>query len=166
MNKTLFSKRNGALAAVSLLMAVVMGWSGCALYPDERRALVKRDVPPALVSRMNRWQVLSIDDIIELSRRDVPPAMIIHYLFSTSAVYNIDKATLARLNAAKVDKNVIDYLLRTPAIFGPGGFGWYNQWATVTPFWWGPGWGPFFPPFSGPYVFGPNVLIVRGHHRR
>lgn len=110
---------------------------------------------------MMRGEVLAISDIIELSNRQVPSPMVIRYLYSTRAVYSLDKQALARLNQAKVSQDVLDYLLDTPSLFGPrpyvGGYYEARPWYPYD------GYYPYYP-----YYYGPRTVVVVGgrwHHR-
>jgi len=102
-----------ALLALGLL-------AGCAAIDHrEQQTLMQHHVSPAVYDRMLHGDVLSLSDIIELTQRQIPPNMIIGYLDSTRAVYMLDKPGLARLKQGKVDQAVVDYLVDTPARFGP-----------------------------------------------
>ena len=142
------------LVAVALL-------AGCAhLSRPERNTLVQHCVPPSLTDRMVRGDVLTLSDIIELSQRNVPSRLIINYLYSTRAVYCLDKPGMARLNKAKVPQEVINYLLDTPNLFGPRPYApRYYAGPYYEPYpWYGPYWGPYW---GGPY-YGTTVVVRSG----
>ena len=86
--------------------------------------------------------------------------MIVHYLYSTRAIYSLDKQSLARLNQAKVRQEVLDYLLDTPSLFAPrpyvGGYDGYPYYG-------------YYPYQPYPYYYGPSAVVVVGgrwHHHR
>jgi len=134
-------------------------FAGCAAI--DRRAqntLVQHNVSPVVYNRMLQGDILSVNDIIELSRRQVPPELIIRYLNSTCAVYALDKQSLSRLKQEKVPQEIIDYLLDTPALFAPrfsprpyyDGRPWYPNDAYY----------PYYPYY--PAVYGTSVIVVGG----
>lgn len=148
-------KRLGLFAA---LLSVAL-LAGCAhISRPERNTLVAHCVSPSLTDRMVRGDILGLGDIIEISQRDVPPQLIINYLYSTRAVYCLDKDAMARLNKAKVCQDVIHYLLDTPNLFGPRPYG-PGCYA-------GPYCDPYYPYYYDPYYpyyYGPTgVVVVRG----
>ena len=147
-----------SLLAVALL-------AGCAgIDKNERCMLVQHKVSPAVYDRMVHGDILTLSDIIELSRRGVPSSLIIRYLDSTRAIYALDKPALARLNQEKVCKEVIDYLLQTPVMFGaryysrPGYYG-----GPVYPY------DAYYPCYPYPYyptVYGSSVIVVGSRWHR
>ena len=154
-------KRFPIIASVFALLFL----AGCAaINRSEQNTLIQHNVSPVVSDRMVRGEVLTLSDIIELSRREVPPKLIIRYLYSTRAVYALDKQSLARLNQAKVCKEVMDYLLDTPSLFAPQ---YYPR-----PYYDGPPWYPAYYPYDpyypwGPHFYGGSSVIImggRGHH--
>ena len=139
--------------------------AGCAaINRAEQKTLVQHNVSPVVCDRMVQGEILTLSDIIELSRRDVAPQLIVHYLYSTRAVYVLDKQALARLNQARVSKDVVDYLLETPSLFAPRFYpAPYYYPAPCYPY------GTFYPydPW-GPRFYGSTSVVVvseRGRHR-
>jgi len=129
--------------------------AGCAAIDrTERNILVQRNVSPVVYDKMVRGDVLSLNDVIELSQRQVPPNVIIRYLRSTRATYMLDKQGLALLKQGKVCQEVIDYLLSTPALFGPippyYGSPWY-PYGGYYPYYYGPA--PLIAPLPPPVIF-------------
>jgi len=146
------------LALIASLLSVAF-LAGCAhISRPERNTLVAHCVSPSLTERMVRGEVLSLSDVIELSTRDVPPQLTINYLYSTRAVYNLDKSALARLNKARVSQDVINYLLETPSLFGPRPYYGPRYYAAPYPYYYDPyyPWGPY------PYYYGPTGVVVVG----
>ena len=112
--------RNMKLLYSIVVACAVVFFAGCAaINRAEQKTLVQHNVSPVVSDRMVRGEPLSLSDIIELSRKNVQPGLITHYLYSIRAVYALDKPALARLNQAKVSKEVVDYLLETPSLFPP-----------------------------------------------
>ncbi len=140
---------------MSLLTLFV--FAGCAsINRNERQTLAVHNVSPVVYDKMMHGAVLSLDDIMELSQRQVPPPLIIHYLSSTRAIYNLDKPALARLNRCKVSQDVVDYLLETPSLFGPRAYPYA---------YYGPR--PYYPYdyYPYPYYYGPTSVVVVGGGR-
>ncbi len=149
-------------ALIAALLSVTL-FAGCAhISRPERNTLVAHSVSPSLTDRMVKGEVLSLEDVIELSTRDVPPQLIINYLYSTRAIYNLDKPAMARLNKAKVSPEVVKYLVDTPSLFGPRPYYGPRYYPAPYPYYYDPyyPWGPY--PY--PYYYGPTgVVVVRGH---
>lgn len=146
----------------------MLGLSGCATLNERELATLERQrVPARLQDRMEDGRALTTDDVIELSRRRVSPDLTIRYLRRTNRIYRLNSREVARLQKARVDPQVIDYMLATPAIYAraydPGWGGWgggfggwggwgYGGWAGYQP-WWGGGPG---------MLWGGPVFIGRG----
>ena len=148
------------IASICALVLLV----GCAaINRTEQNLLLQHNVSPVVSERMIRGEILTLSEIIELSQKQVPPEFIIHYLYSTRAIYALDKPALARLNAAKVCKEITDYLLETPDLFAPRPYprAYYGgPWYPYDPYYY-----PYYP--YGPRVYGgATVVIGRGcwHH--
>lgn len=132
--------------------------SGCAsIDRSERNTLLQHNVSPVVYDRMMRGEVLSLNDIIELSQRQVPARLVISYLYSTHAVYSLDKPGLALLRKGGVGQNIIDYLLDTPSLFAPRPYYYgerpYYPYGSYYPY------GPYYSPVYG----SASVVFVRGH---
>ncbi len=149
------------LIAPVLALALLVG---CAhISRTERNTLVAHNVNPAVYDRMVRGDILTLSDIIELSQRNVPPQLIINYLYSTRAIYVLDKPALTRLNQARVSQELIGYLSQTESMFGP---------RVYSPRYYGPApyyYDPYYPWRPYPYYYGPSgVVVIRGgghwHH--
>jgi len=149
------------LYSIVLICAVVFLQGCAAINRAEQKTLVQHNVSPVVSDRMVRGDVLTLSDIIELSRKEVPPRLIVSYLYSTHAVYTLDKQALARLNQGKVSKEVIDYLLETPSLFPPVFY--------PRPYYAGPPYYPYdayYPYYPyGPNFYGSSTLIIEGERR-
>ncbi|MDD5351184.1 MAG: hypothetical protein PHQ12_13315 [Chthoniobacteraceae bacterium] len=143
------------LPFLACLLALFV-FAGCAsIDRNERKTLIAHSVSPAVYDRMMHGDVLSLSDIIELSQRQVPPPLMIRYLYSTRAIYSLDKPAMARLNQAKVSQDVINYLLDTPSLFGPRPYpGPYYAPRPYYPY------GAYYP--YSPYYYGPTSVVVVG----
>ena len=145
---------------IAAACAVVL-LAGCAaINRAEQKTLVQHNVSPAVCERMVQGDVLSLSDIIELSRKDVSARFIVHYLYSTRAIYSLDKQALARLNEAKVCTEVIDYLLETPSRFAPR---YYPGPYYVAPAPWYP-YDAYYP--CGPRFYGSSTVIIENSRCR
>src|SRR5438128_9405252 len=97
-----------ALAAAAFLLC------GCAdLSRYDRSVLEQHRVSPALYEKMTHRDPLTLEDIVELSKRGLPASFIVHYLHSTSQVYQLTTDDVLQLKRAGVANEVIDYLLPT-----------------------------------------------------
>ena len=147
------------LSFLTSLLALFV-FAGCAsIDRTERNTLAAHNVSPVIYDKMMHGEVLVLNDIIELSQRQVPPPLIIRYLYSTQAIYSLDKPALARLNQGKVGQEVINYLLETPSLFGPRPY--------PGPYYGPRPWYPYgaYDPYY-PYYYGPSVVVVGGRWHR
>ena len=95
-----------AALATSLILA------GCANFsPTELAEIRQHSVPPAIVGKMEAGHVLTLAEIIELTRRGAPERLIIRQIDNTGLDYTLAKDDLARLKKAGVAPAVIDALL-------------------------------------------------------
>ena len=130
-----------------LMVAGLLAFSGCAtLNPYDRGLLVQHHVSNSLYQRMLHGEPLALEDVIELSRRQLPAGFIIHYLSSTRSAYHLSSGDVARLRKAGVSKEVVDYLLDTPALYAPRPY--YYPYP------------PYYP--YDPYYYGGSSVIVGG----
>lgn len=129
---------------LSLSLALLL--TGCVTLSETDRSLLQqRRVSPDLYSRMSHRERISIADILELSERKVPASFVLRYLRSTGAVYKLSSDDVLLLRRSGVDRTVIDYLLQTPALYGPR--------YVDDPFWY----------YDDPYWWDTPPLITRGH---
>lgn len=82
-----------------------------------REEIEKSGVSPDLVQKMLQGQVLNLAEIEQLAQKGVSETNIVKYLRSTGAVYFLTSRQVSDLQQAKVGEGVIDYLLRTPALY-------------------------------------------------
>ena len=153
----LLDMKNSRFAVVAVAFFTLL--AGCAgINRQERKILVQHQVSPVVYDRMMQREILTLGDIIELSQRQVPPPLIIRYLYSTRAIYSLDKAGLARLNAAKVSREVLDYLLQTPDLFAlrayPAPYPYYEDGRPWYPY------GAYYPYYPYPHIYGSSSVII------
>ena len=101
------------------LFALILLTGCCALNPEERTMLRTHNVSPAVIRKMENWEKLSMNDIVELCQCRVPSKLTIHYLRSTSAMYNMDQASLARLKQVQCPPEIVLYLVETSIFMNP-----------------------------------------------
>jgi len=137
--------------------------AGCAAIDrNERNVLTQHNVSPVVYDRMLHGEPLALSDIIELSQRQVPSSLVIRYLRSTRAVYDLDKQALARLNQAKVDRDVIEYLLQTPALFAPRAYYYGRPWYAADAYYPNDAYYPYYYPYYPQFYGRPSVVVVAG----
>jgi len=132
-------------AAIGLL-------AGCATLNQNDQALLQQHhVSPALYSRMVHEDPLALSDIVELTQRQLSPDFIVYYLSSTRAAYRLSQRDISNLRKAGVSKQVIDYLLSTPARYAPAPY-----YYPAVNYYYGPGYygGPgYYPGYAYPRVY-------------
>lgn len=86
--------------------------------PEQKafREEVERSVSPALATKMLQGAPLTLEEVKELSQKQVSSTNIIKYLRSSGASYTLTTQQIDELRAASVSRDVIDYLLTTPAL--------------------------------------------------
>ncbi len=93
-------------------LATTMLLAGCANFSATQLAEVRQyNVPPVIVEKIQEEQVLSLQEVIELTRRGVPERLIIRQIDGTGLDYTISKDDVARLRKASVTPAVIDVLI-------------------------------------------------------
>lgn len=93
---------------LAFALAAALFLAGCATQTKEQLASVRAaGVSPALVHKLERWDVLSPEDIIELKRRRVNDAVALRQLDRTGVDYVVDKSILKRLSTAGVSETVV-----------------------------------------------------------
>jgi hypothetical protein len=89
-----------AMLFVSALILLCL--TGCAtLNRTDRYTLEEHHVSPGLYELMIHQEPLPLDGIIELSHRQLSSSFIIHYLYSTRAVYRLAPEDVECLRDAK-----------------------------------------------------------------
>jgi hypothetical protein len=142
---------------LALLAAALFLFSGCTtLSRYDRTALENHNVAAGLYANMQHGEPLSLPDIVELSRRGLSSRFIIRYLHSTYEVYQLTTDDVLYLKRAGVSKEVIDYLLATPQLFGRAS-AYYDPWYP-----------PYYPYYGLGYYSSVVVIGHRGfhHHHR
>jgi hypothetical protein len=152
-----------ATLAAALLLA------GCATQTREQLAAVRASgVSAGLVHKLQRWGVLSPEDIIELKRHHVNDAVALRQLDHTGVDYVVDKNILRQLRNAGVSQDVIAAVSFAGRCFearyrhpyrGYWGGGWYGPWGYGYPY------DPFYYDFGWPYprsYYGPGPFIGGG----
>ena len=85
---------------------------GCANFsPTELAEVRQHNVPPAITSKMEHGHVLTLNEVVELTRRGVPDRLIIRQIDNTGLDYTLAKDDVARLRKAGVGPAVIDALV-------------------------------------------------------
>jgi len=90
---------------------------------------------------------LSLYDVKALSKAHVNNGVILRYMQNQGTIYVLNASDVKNLADAGVNKSVIDYMLQTPTIYGPGA---YPPVTIGVGYWGGPYWGPGYP---GPYCY-------------
>lgn len=86
--------------------------AGCTTFSPAQLAEVRQhNVPPAIVEKMKTDQVLTLKEVVELTRLGVPERLIIRQIDGTGLDYTISKDDVARLTKAGVAPSVIDALV-------------------------------------------------------
>jgi len=135
---------------VLLILALVFGQTGCeTLDPRDHALLEQHHVSGAVVDKMLHNERLELADITELSKRRVPDPFILNYLRSTYATYQLTSSDVSDLAKSGVSRPVIDYLMATPAMYGPPQYP-YEY--------------PGYPYGFYPYDYPPTVVVVNPHY--
>ena len=133
--------------------------AGCATQTKEQLAAVRAaGVSPDVVHKLERWRVLSPEDIIELHRRHVNDAIALRQLDRIGVDYIVGKDILRQLRKAGVSQEVVAAVILAGQRFAeqfhqyhPGGYwadGWYG------PYGYPYGYGPYFDYGPRPYFYG------------
>ena len=130
-----------------LVLLVPLFLSACGLT-DQQKADYSRversGVNSAVYDKMVHGDPLSIYDIKALGHAGVSDGIILRYLRDQGTTYYLNSEDVSGLRKAGVSQSVVDYMLQTPQMYGPGpdisiGFGY------------GPYWGPWGPGYYGGY---------------
>ena len=143
-----------SLRFLPLLVAagVAFALAGCeTLSQRDQSLLAQHHVPAPVVDKMLHNGQLALPDITELSRRGLPDRFILNYLKSTYAVYTLNSSDVTQLIHDGVSRPVVDYLLSTPALYGPQRYPYPYDYP-------GFGYGPY--PY---YDYGTPVVILPNH---
>ena len=108
-----------------------------------------------LYEKMRHGEPLDLADVIELSHRGVPSQFIIHYMRDSYFVYHLKAEDTQELKRAGVAREIIDYMMATPGMYGPRNGGPYPYgpypYGSYPYGPYGYGYGPYGP---GPYFYG------------
>jgi hypothetical protein len=95
---------------LSLLSIVLL--TGCASFTGAELGRIReRGVSPGVVAKFRDGQVLSPQDVIELTRRGVPDRLILRQIEDAGVNYVLGKNDIKRLRAAGVSAAVLDALI-------------------------------------------------------
>lgn len=125
--------RNSLFVLLGILLA---GCASTVRYVNYAEHLAAYDVDGHVVEKMRIRRPLELIDIQHLAEKGVPDSLLIGYLKQERTVYQLNSDQVRMLADAGVSKEVIDYLLRTPAARPPRAYPVY--------YWHGP------PPFPYP----------------
>jgi hypothetical protein len=129
-----------------LLLFVPLFLAACGLSPQQKAdygSVQSSGVTPAIYDKMVNGDALSVYDIKALSRAHVSDAVILRYIRDHGTVYFLNSDDVVSLRKAGVSQSIIDYMLQTPRMSGPGDYPGYPY-----PYWYGPPW------FGGVYFYG------------
>jgi hypothetical protein len=136
-----------------LILLVPLLLAACGLS-DQQKADYARvqasGVSSAIYDKMVHGDDLSLYDIKALSHAGVSDGVILRYLRDRHTIYNLNSDDVAGLRKAGVSQSIVDYMLQTPQVSGPGvyPYGYYGY----GPYWGGPYWGPPYP-YPYPYYY-------------
>jgi hypothetical protein len=102
------------MSLLRLFTAIAAGLliTGCANFTKTELAEVRqRNVPPDIMAKMEGGEVLTLAEIIDVTRRGVPERLILRQIDNTGIDYTLAKDDVARLRKAGVAPSVIDALL-------------------------------------------------------
>ena len=109
--------------------------TACGLSPQQKAdyaSVEESGVSPAVYDKMMHGDNLSVFDIKALSRAHVNEGIILRYLRDQQTVYYLNSEDVTGLRKAGVSQSIVDYMLQTPQIYGPGPY-------------------PYSYPYGGPY---------------
>jgi hypothetical protein len=106
-------------------------------------------VSSAVYDKMMHGDDLSLYDIKALAHANVSDGIILRYLRDRDTIYYLNSDDVSGLRKAGVSQSIVDYMLQTPQMYGPGfypqvGVGYGPYWGDP----WGPYWGGYW---GGPY---------------
>jgi hypothetical protein len=105
-------------------------------------------VNSAVYDKMMHGDELSLFDLKALAHAGVSDAITLRYLRNQHTAYFLSADDVSGLRKAGVSQSIVDYMLQTPRIYGPGpdigigvGYGYGPWWGDP---WWGPYPGPCY----------------------
>ncbi len=87
------------------------GLIGAALDEQDRRIMERSS--PKTVSRMDRGEPITVDDVIKLHQGGVSDKTIIRYIRHTRTSYTLSQAQIQKLQDAGVSQSVVQYMIDT-----------------------------------------------------
>lgn len=108
--------RNSLFAILGLLLAGCASISRSVNYSEH---LAAYDVDAHVAEKMKAHLPLELIDIQHFAEKGVPDSLLIGYLKQERTVYQLNSDQVRMLADAGVSKEVIDYLLTTPAARSP-----------------------------------------------
>ena len=84
---------------------------------DYSQLVAAYDVDGHVVEKLRTHQPLELEDIKHLSDLEVPDSLTLGYLRQERTVYHLNSEHVQNLREAGVSKEVVDYLLATPAAY-------------------------------------------------
>jgi len=135
-----------------LILLVPLLLTACGLS-DQQKADYARvqssGVSSAVYDKMVHGDDLSLYDIKALSRAHVSDAIILRYLRDRGTAYFLNSDDVAGLRKAGVSQSIVDYMLQTPQMYGPGSV--IGVGVGYGPYWGDPFWGPYPGSYYYPY---------------
>lgn len=104
--------RNSLFVLLGFLLA---GCASTSRYVNYSKHLAAYDVDAHVAEKIKARLPLELIDIQHLAEKDVPDSLLIGYLKQGRAIYQLNSDQVQMLADAGVSKEVIDYLLTTPA---------------------------------------------------
>lgn len=137
-----------------LILFVPLLLTACGLSQQQKADYAQvqsSGVSSAIYDKMVHGDDLSLYDIKALSRAHVSDGVILRYLRDRNTIYNLNSEDVAGLRKAGVSQSIVDYMLQTPRMYGPGFYPQVGIGVGYGPYWgdpWGPYWGGYW---GGPY---------------
>ena len=106
----LIGQGEGALigGAVGVAAGALMG-----SYLDEQERQVMERTSPRTVERIDRGELLTVNDVIKLSQGGISDETIIQYINNSGASYNLSQAQVRRMQEAGVSQRVINFMINS-----------------------------------------------------
>jgi hypothetical protein len=131
-----------------LVLLVPLFLTACGLSPQQKADYARvqaSGVSSAVYDKMAHGDDLSLYDIKALTRAHVNDGIILRYLRDRQTIYFLNSADVTGLRNAGVSQSIVDYMLQTAQMYGPGI---YPQIGV------GIGYGPYWgPPYAYPYPY-------------
>lgn len=102
--------KTGALIAGA---AGILAGTGIGISLDAQDRKIMQQKSPRTIERIDNNEPLTINDVIKLSENGVHENIILQYMQMQETAYHLTQTQVRRLEAAKVSKKIIDYMLST-----------------------------------------------------